>query len=126
MAVATAARLVLLPAILADQRAIVRRSTIIRTHARFDEQSREHIAVIDAIADQDPEAARAAIGAPLGALVVLLTLTAAFYHMRLGLQVVIEDYITKPVTRAGLLIVNTLVTAGLWLTALYSILLIAA
>jgi DNA-binding GntR family transcriptional regulator len=61
MAVANAARLVLLPAILADQRAIVRRSTIIRTHARFDEQSREHIAVIDTIAAQDPEAARAAM-----------------------------------------------------------------
>lgn len=61
MAVATAARLVLLPAILADQRAIVRRSTIIRNHARFCEQSREHIAVIDAIAARDPEAARAAM-----------------------------------------------------------------
>lgn len=61
MAVATAARLVLLPTILTDQRAIVRRSTIIRTHARFDEQSREHIAVVAAIAARDPEAARAAM-----------------------------------------------------------------
>ncbi len=82
--------------------------------------------IIARLPDMSYEAARAAIGGPLGALVVLLTLTAAFYHMRLGLQVVIEDYITNPVTRAGLLIVNTLVTAGLWLIALYSILVIAA
>lgn len=61
MAVADAAKLVVLPKILAEQRAIVRRSTIIRTHARFDQQSREHIAVIDAIAAQDPDAAHAAM-----------------------------------------------------------------
>lgn len=61
MAVAEAARLTVLPRILAEQRAIVRRSTIIRTHARFDQQSREHVAVIDAIAAQDPQAAHAAM-----------------------------------------------------------------
>ena len=61
MAVADAAKLVVLPKILAEQRAIVRRSTIIRTHARFDQQSREHIAVIDAIAAKDPNAAHAAM-----------------------------------------------------------------
>lgn len=61
MAVADAAQLVFLPKILAEQRAIVRRSTIIRTHARFDQQSREHIAVIDAIAAKDPDAAHAAM-----------------------------------------------------------------
>lgn len=82
--------------------------------------------MIARLPDMSYEAARATFASPLGALVVLLTLTAAFYHMRLGLQVVIEDYISTPVTRAGLLIVNTLVTAGLWLVALYSILVIAA
>lgn len=61
MAVADAAKLVVLPKILAEQRAVVRRSTIIRTHAGFDQQSREHIAVIDAIAAQDPVAAHAAM-----------------------------------------------------------------
>lgn len=73
----------------------------------------------------DYDSARAMIASPPGALVTLLTLTAAFYHMRLGLQVVIEDYITTPVTRAALLIANTLIAAGLWLAALYAILVIA-
>lgn len=68
MAVADAAKLVVLPKILAEQRAIVRRSTIIRTHARFDQQSREHIAVIDAIAAQDPDAAHAAMSAHFEAM----------------------------------------------------------
>jgi len=71
------------------------------------------------------EAARAWISSPAGALVTLLTLTAAFYHMRLGLQVVIEDYIHKPGSKSALLILNTLVTAGLWIAVLYSVLTIA-
>jgi DNA-binding GntR family transcriptional regulator len=61
LAVARAARLELLPAILAEQRAIARRCTITRVHDRFADQAREHIAVIDAIAAGDGEAARAAM-----------------------------------------------------------------
>ena len=72
------------------------------------------------------EAARDWIASPLGALVMLLTLTAAFYHMRLGLQVVIEDYIHKLATKHLLLIANTLIAAGLWIAALYAVIMIAA
>lgn len=61
LAVAQAARLELLPAILSEQRAIARRCTITRTHDRFADQAREHIAVIDAIAAGDAAAARAAM-----------------------------------------------------------------
>lgn len=61
IAVAHAARLEILPAILAEQRAIARRCTITRTHDRFADQAREHIAVIDAIAAGDGEAARTAM-----------------------------------------------------------------
>ena len=71
------------------------------------------------------EDARAWLASPLGALVMLLTLTAAFYHMRLGLQVVIEDYIHKPATKHLLLIANTLIAAGLWIAALYAVIMIA-
>lgn len=60
-AVAKAAGLTLLPDLLAEQRAIVRRSTIIRTHTNFAEQAREHIAVIDTISGHDAEAASAAM-----------------------------------------------------------------
>lgn len=72
------------------------------------------------------EAARDWIASPLGALVMLLTLTAAFYHMRLGLQVVIEDYIHKLATKHALLIANSLVSAGLWIAALYAVIMTAA
>ena len=71
------------------------------------------------------EAAAAWLGSPWGAIVTLLTLTAAFYHMRLGLQTVVEDYIHKPATKSVLLIANTLIAAGLWIAALYSVLALA-
>lgn len=71
------------------------------------------------------EAASAWIGSPFGAILTLLAMTAALYHMRLGLQTVVEDYIYKPATKAALLILNTFVTAGLWIAVLYSVLALA-
>lgn len=60
-AVAMAARLTLLPELLTEQRVIVRSSTIIRYQINFADQALEHLAVIDAIAAGDPEAASAAM-----------------------------------------------------------------
>jgi len=81
---------------------------------------------IASLPSADYASARAWIGSPFGAILMLLTLTATFYHMRLGLQVLIEDYIHKPVTKALLLSANTLTAAGLWVAALYAVLAIAS
>ena len=62
---------------------------------------------------------------PVHAILLILTLGAAFYHMRLGMQVVIEDYIHKSGTKALLLIGNTLLTLGLGLVAAFCIVKIA-
>ena len=61
MAVARAARLNLLPGILAEQRSVARRCTLTRTYDSFTDQAREHVAIIDAIAEGDADAARAAM-----------------------------------------------------------------
>ena len=61
LGIAKAAGLTILPVILTEQRAIVRRCTIIRANSRFDDQLREHLEVIDAIEVRDPAAARAAM-----------------------------------------------------------------
>lgn len=81
---------------------------------------------IASLPSADYETARAWIGSPLGAILTLLTLTATFYHMRLGLQVFIEDYIHKPVTKALLLSANTLIATGLWIAALYAVITVAS
>ena len=60
------------------------------------------------------ESAVAFMAQPWNAILMVLVLGAAFYHMRLGMQVVIEDYIGKAGMKQGLLILNTFVCVGLF------------
>jgi succinate dehydrogenase / fumarate reductase membrane anchor subunit len=59
---------------------------------------------------------------PWNAVPTALFAIAVFFHMRLGMQVIIEDYIAKPWARITLLIVNTFLTITGALAALYAIL----
>lgn len=68
------------------------------------------------------EGAVAWVAQPVNAILVILTLGAAFYHMRLGMQVVIEDYISKSGTKIALLILNTFVPLLLFVASVYSVL----
>lgn len=71
------------------------------------------------------DGALAYLSDPLNALVVVLAVSAALYHMRLGMQVVIEDYIAKPGLRISLLVLNTFVCVALFATAAYAVLRLA-
>lgn len=62
------------------------------------------------------------LSSPLNAIVLVLALAAAFYHMRLGMQVVIEDYIGKTGTKQVLLVLNTFLALGLFAAAGLSVL----
>ncbi|MFN3912600.1 succinate dehydrogenase, hydrophobic membrane anchor protein [Hyphomonas sp.] len=67
------------------------------------------------------DAAIAWVSSPLNAMLLVLTAGAAFYHMRLGMQAIIEDYIGKPGTRAALLILNTFFAAVLFVAVVMSV-----
>jgi succinate dehydrogenase / fumarate reductase membrane anchor subunit len=73
----------------------------------------------------DPLATRAFLASPAGVIVTLLTLTAAFAHMRTGMIEVIEDYIHRTGTKAALLLLNTYIPAGLWLVTVFALLKLA-
>lgn len=62
------------------------------------------------------------IASPLNAILLILTAGTAFFHMRLGMQVVIEDYIAKSGTRSALLILNTFATTALFVVVVVSVL----
>ena len=64
------------------------------------------------------------LSGPVAAVLMLLFLGVTFYHLKLGLQVVIEDYVHGP-CKWVLLILNTLLCLLLALAALYSVILIA-
>lgn len=65
------------------------------------------------------------IARPLNALLIILAFASAANHMRIGMQVIIEDYIAKTGTRLFLLILNTFVAVLLFATAAFSVLRIA-
>jgi succinate dehydrogenase / fumarate reductase membrane anchor subunit len=69
--------------------------------------------------------ARDFVADPVNAVLLVLLISAAFHHMQLGLQVVIEDYIERHGTRAALLILNVFAAVALWVAAVVSILKIA-
>lgn len=52
------------------------------------------------------------LASPVNAALVILLAVAGFYHMRLGMAVIIEDYIGKPSTKALLLIGNAFLCWG--------------
>lgn len=71
------------------------------------------------------DAARDWIGSPLNAILLILTLSTAFYHMRLGAQVVIEDYIGNHGTKIALLLANSFFAIALWAGSVFAVLKIA-
>ena len=77
-----------------------------------------------ALLDGGYDGALAWIGKPTNAIGVGLFLLITLYHMRLGIQVIVEDYIVKPGTRSVLLGLNTVVmiaASAISVYALYSI-----
>lgn len=59
---------------------------------------------------------------PLNAIVTILFIATSFYHMGLGMQVVVEDYIARPATKAALLLINFLLLAALAAAAIFAVL----
>ncbi len=67
------------------------------------------------------DTAAAFVGNPINGVLIILFAGAAFLHMRLGLKVVIEDYIGKHTTRVVLLMLNTFVSIALFAAAAYAV-----
>jgi len=64
----------------------------------------------------------ASIANPFVAILLALTFVSVLWHMRLGLQVVIEDYVHGHVAKFASLLANSFVTVLLGVAALYAIL----
>ena len=64
----------------------------------------------------------ASVQNPFTAILLILSFAVILWHMRLGMEMVLEDYVQdERMLRAGLLL-NTLFTAAMALAALYAIL----
>ncbi len=80
------------------------------------------VLILVSLFGRNQAAAQQILGTPLVAIVMLLFIASITYHMRLGMQVVIEDYVHGDVMRPAAIIANTFFTTAIGLAAAYAIL----
>jgi len=81
--------------------------------------------VIVSLTQADYETAAQTLKQPIIAIPMLLLLISGFYHMKLGLQVVIEDWIDGDGMKIALLLLNTFFAYAIGLACVFSVLKIA-
>ena len=62
-----------------------------------------------ALAAGDYQAAVGWLGSPINAVLLALLIGVGFWHMHMGMRVVIEDYIHRPLSKTALLLLNLFV-----------------
>lgn len=77
---------------------------------------------IIALTGADRGAVVAWLHAPFPAIVMVLTVIAVFYHMALGIQVVIEDYVHCEWIKISALVLNRLLSFALAVSAIFAVL----
>ncbi len=83
------------------------------------------VVFVFAIAGADHARAVELMGNPLVAVVMLLFIVAGFYHMKLGMQVVIEDYVQHEGAKTVLLVSLALGSFALGMAAIFAVLKLA-
>jgi succinate dehydrogenase / fumarate reductase membrane anchor subunit len=80
------------------------------------------VLIVVSLLGRNHAAAAQILGSPLVAIVMLLFIVSVTTHMRIGMQVVIEDYVHDEPAKLILLMLNTFFTFAVALASAYGIL----
>ncbi|QRG07694.1 succinate dehydrogenase, hydrophobic membrane anchor protein [Xanthobacter dioxanivorans] len=80
------------------------------------------IAIVICLAGQGYAQTRATLGNPFVAVIILLTLLSVTTHMRIGMQVVIEDYVHTESMKVLLIVANTFFSIAVALAGAFAVL----
>ena len=75
------------------------------------------VVILVSLLGRNQAAAQQILGTPLVAIIMLLFIASITYHMRLGMQVVIEDYVHGEIVRPLLIMANIFFTIAVGLAA---------
>ena len=80
------------------------------------------IGLIITTAGSNYAAVKATLGSPLVAIPLILFVISATWHMRIGMQVIIEDYVPQEGPKVALILANTFFSFAIGLGSVFAIL----
>jgi succinate dehydrogenase / fumarate reductase membrane anchor subunit len=79
------------------------------------------IVVIMSLLGRNQAGAAQVLGSPLIAIIMILFIIASVWHMKIGMQVVLEDYVTDEKIKLVAIIANTFFCIAVGLASIYAI-----
>ena len=80
------------------------------------------VLIVVSLLGRNHATAQQTLGSPLVAIVMLLFIGSITYHMRIGMQVIIEDYVHDEIAKLVSLMANTFFSFAVGLAAVFAIL----
>ena len=80
------------------------------------------VVIVVSLIGRNHAAAAQILGSPLIAILLLLFILSVTYHMRIGMQVIIEDYVHEEKSKLALIVLNTFYTIAIALASVFAIL----
>ena len=80
------------------------------------------VLIVISLIGRDHASVAQILGSTPVAIVMVLFIISVFYHMRIGMQAIIEDYVHEERAKYALLILNTFFTIAVGFSSIYAIL----
>jgi len=80
------------------------------------------VVIVISLVGRNHAAAAQILGSPLIAILMLLFIISVTYHMRIGMQVIIEDYVHEETSKIAFIVLNTFYTIAVALVSAFAIL----